>query len=184
MDNNSITRVSIHGKNFRLYITREQIAAAVDRIAADISRDTDGRNPLFICMLNGAFMFASDLVRRIGGAAEMRFVKLSSYEGTASTGKVKVNLPLEADVAGRDVIIVEDIVETGGTMHFFAQELREKHPASISIASLVTKPERMKYPLDIKYIGFRMKASDFIVGYGMDYDQYGRNLPDIYIIEE
>ena len=184
MDNTESKRVKVLDKTFRHYISRDEIAAAVDRIAGEIERDLKVRNPVFICMLNGAFIFAADLIRRMEGAQELRFVKLSSYSGTQSTGKVKTALPLEADITGRDVIIVEDIIETGGTMHHFIGELREKHPASISIATLVTKPERLQYPLEIKYTGFRMKASDFIVGYGMDYEQYGRNLPDIYIIEE
>ena len=181
MDSKTVT---VSDKKFRLLYSASEINAQVERVAKEIKRDIAGRKPVFVCMLNGAFMFAADVLRAIGEPCEIRFVRLSSYCGTQSTGKVNNVLGLDIDLKGRDVVVVEDIVETGCTMHSFIEDIKKASPASVSVASLVVKPERLKEKVEIKYAGFKMKANDFIVGYGMDYNQEGRNLPDIYIVEE
>lgn len=181
MDN---VTIAVSDKKFKLLYGASEINAQVERMAKGIKRDMTGRKPLFICMLNGAFMFAADVLRAIGEPCEIRFVRLSSYSGTKSTGKVNNILGLDVDLKGRDVVILEDIVETGCTMHSFIEDIKKDAPASVSVASLVVKPERLKEKVEIKYVGFKMKANDFIVGYGMDYNQEGRNLSDIYIVEE
>ena len=181
MDSKTVT---VSDKKFRLLYSASEINAQVERVAKEIKRDIAGSKPVFVCMLNGAFMFAADVLRSIGEACEIRFVRLSSYCGTQSTGKVSNVLGLDVDLKGRDVVIVEDIVETGRTMHTFIEDIKKASPASVSVASLVVKPERLMENVEIKYVGFKMKANDFIVGYGMDYNQEGRNLPDIYIVEE
>lgn len=180
---NNVT-IAVSDKKFKLLYGASEINAQVERMAKDIKRDMTGRKPLFICMLNGAFMFAADVLRAIGKPCEIRFVRLSSYSGTKSMGKVNNILGLDVDLKGRDVVILEDIVETGCTMHSFIEDIKKDAPASVSVASLVVKPERLKEKVEIKYVGFKMKANDFIVGYGMDYNQEGRNLSDIYIVEE
>ncbi len=176
--------VKVSDKSFRLLYSAAEINAEVERVANEIKRDVSGRIPLFICVLNGAFMFAADLLRKFDEACEIRFVRLSSYSGTESTGKVCQVLGLDVPLDGRDVVVVEDIVETGCTMHTFIEEVKKQNPASVSVAALVTKPERLKEKVEVKYVGFTMKANDFIVGYGLDYNQEGRNLSDIYIVEE
>ena len=181
MNSNAVT---VSGKKFKPLYSASEISARVEHMAKEIKRDIAGRKPVFVCMLNGAFMFAADVLRAIGEPCEIRFVRLSSYCGTQSTGKVNNVLGLDVDIKGRDVVVVEDIVETGCTMHSFIEQIKKASPASVSVAALVVKPERLKEKIEIKYVGFRMKANDFIVGYGMDYNQEGRNLPDIYILEE
>ncbi len=181
MNSNAVT---VSDKKFKPLYSASEISARVEHMAKEIKRDIAGRKPVFVCMLNGAFMFAADVLRAIGEPCEIRFVRLSSYCGTQSTGKVNNVLGLDVDIKGRDVVVVEDIVETGCTMHSFIEQIKKVSPASVSVAALVVKPERLKEKIEIKYVGFRMKANDFIVGYGMDYNQEGRNLPDIYILEE
>ena len=181
MNSNAVT---VSDKKFKPLYSASEISARVEHMAKEIKRDIAGRKPVFVCMLNGAFMFAADVLRAIGEPCEIRFVRLSSYCGTQSTGKVNNVLGLDVDIKGRDVVAVEDIVETGCTMHSFIEQIKKASPASVSVAALVVKPERLKEKIEIKYVGFRMKANDFIVGYGMDYNQEGRNLPDIYILEE
>lgn len=176
--------VKVSDKSFRLLYSAAEINAEVERVANEIKRDVSGRIPLFICVLNGAFMFAADLLRKFDEACEIRFVRLSSYSGTESTGNVRQVLGLDVPLDGRDVVVVEDIVETGCTMHTFIEDVKKQNPASVSVAALVTKPERLKEKVEVKYVGFTMKANDFIVGYGLDYNQEGRNLSDIYIVEE
>ncbi len=176
--------VKVSDKSFRLLYSAADINAEVDRVAKEIKRDVSGRCPIFICVLNGAFMFAADLLRKVDEACEIRFVRLMSYSGTESTGNVCKVLGLDVSLEGRDVVVVEDIVETGCTMHAFIEEVKKQNPASLSVAALVTKPERLKEKVEVKYVGFKMKANDFIVGYGLDYNQEGRNLPNIYIVEE
>lgn len=173
--------VRVGGKAFRTLYSAGEIAAVVERIAAQLRRDVGGKNPLFVCMLGGAYVFSADVLRAYGEPCELSFVKLSSYEGTQSTGNISTKLDIETDVSCRHVVVLEDIVETGRTMHEFVASLQRRGPASVNIAALVVKPECLEEQVDIKYVGFKMKKSDFIIGYGMDYDQIGRNLADIYI---
>lgn len=176
--------VKVSDRTFAILYDAKAIDTEVRRVAMEIKRDVAGRHPLFVCVLNGAFMFAADVLRLVDEACEIRFVRLSSYSGTESTGTVHEVLGLDADIEGRDIVVIEDIVETGRTMHSFLEEVKRQNPASVSIAALVVKPEKMEEYVDVKYAGFTMKAGDFIVGYGLDYNQEGRNLPDIYILKE
>lgn len=176
--------VKVSNKTFRVLYTAEEIQKRVEKLALQLKADYAGKNPLFICMLNGSYVFTADLLRLYGEPCEVRFVRLSSYVGTQSTGNVRNVLGLDVDIKGRDVVVVEDIVETGHTMKSFIDDLMHHLPASVSVASLVTKPACLAENVEVKYVGFEMEASAFIVGYGMDYDEGGRNLPDIYIVEE
>lgn len=171
--------IEIHGKKFITSIPRTSIENEVKRVAAEINQDYKGKRPLLLGVLNGAFMFVADLMRNLDIECEISFVKMSSYAGTTTTGAVKQLLGLNESIEGRDVIIVEDIVDTGLTMQSMLEILRGYNPASISIASLFLKPARLKVPIDVKYSAFTI-PDRFIVGYGLDYDGLGRNLPDIY----
>ena len=161
--------------------SRNEIRHEVKRLAAEIERATEGCTPVFLCVLNGAFVFAADLLRCIPKDCEVCFVRLASYEGTSSTGTVKNIMGLNMDVKGRDVIIIEDIIETGRTMQAMKKILAGHEAKSVNIATLVSKPAKLETDINIRYCGFKMKATDFIVGYGLDYNGLGRNLPDIYI---
>jgi hypoxanthine phosphoribosyltransferase len=164
-------------------IPEAEILKQVKRVAGEINRDYDGREPLFLAVLNGAFIFAADLLREITIPCEISFVKMASYSGTVSTGQVKEIMGLSNDVEGRTVVIVEDIIDSGLTMKEMLELLHKKHPAAIHVASLLTKPDNLKVELDIKYNCFDI-PNDFIVGYGLDYDGEGRNLKDIYTVVE
>jgi hypoxanthine phosphoribosyltransferase len=155
----------------------------VARVASEINRDLEGTNPLFLSVLNGAFMFAADLMRNLTIPSEISFVKLASYAGTSSTGKVKELVGLNDDIEGRTVVIVEDIVDTGLTMKHLLETLQAKKPKEIRIATLLLKPDKLKVELDIPYVAMRI-PNDFIVGYGLDYDGLGRNYRDIYTVME
>ena len=180
-----MTEQLIHIKDlsFRPFITKEEIAHKVSELGQKISEDYKGERPLIIAILNGAFIFAADLMREINIECEITFVKLASYEGTNSTGNVKTMIGMDKDLSGRKVIIVEDIVDTGKTLFEFLPVLREKDPASIAIATLLFKSEELKYPLELDYIGFDI-PSKFVVGYGLDYDSLGRELDAIYQLAE
>lgn len=143
----------------------------------------EGKKPLLLAVLNGSFVFAADLMRHITIPCEISFVKLASYEGTVSTGKVVEVMGLNEDITGRDVIIVEDIVDTGKTMERMLDTLGTRNPNSLHICTLLLKPEKLKIPLNIEYAAMEI-PNDFIVGYGLDYDQEGRNLRDIYTLVE
>ncbi|MBQ2779580.1 MAG: hypoxanthine phosphoribosyltransferase [Bacteroidaceae bacterium] len=171
--------IEIHGKKFLTSIPRTSIENEVKRVAAEINQDYKGKRPLLLGVLNGAFMFVADLMRNLDIECEISFVKMSSYAGTTTTGAVKQLLGLNESIEGRDVIIVEDIVDTGLTMQSMLETLKGYNPASINIASLFLKPARLKVPIDVKYSAFTI-PDRFIVGYGLDYDGLGRNLPDIY----
>lgn len=175
--------VTIKDKNFVVSIAEADILKEVKRVAADINRDFAGKNPLLLGVLNGAFIYAADLVRFLDIPFQISFVKLASYEGTSSTGIIKEVIGLSESIEGRDVIIVEDIVDTGLTMQRLLENLGTRQPNSISISALLVKPDRLKVNLDIKYVALHI-PNDFIVGYGLDYDGYGRNLRDIYTIDE
>jgi hypoxanthine phosphoribosyltransferase len=178
-----MTPVTLHDKTFDSYLSEETIKERVRELAARISADYAGRSgkaaPLFIGILNGAFMFASDLFKELTIDAEISFIKLASYSGTKSTGKVVTAIGLDQDLVGRDIIIIEDIVDTGKTLHEFLPKLQHHGPASLRIATLLHKPEATQYELTLDYVGFSI-PNKFVVGYGLDYDGLGRNLREIY----
>ena len=171
--------VKVHDKEFAPYLTSREIDEQIARVAAEINRDYAGKRPLFIAILNGAFIFASDLFKQINLEAEIAFIKLASYKGVKSTGKVITAIGLDTEIFGRDVIIIEDIVDTGKTLFQFLPQLEHQHPSSLKIASLLHKPNAMIHPIKIDYLGFTI-PDKFVVGYGLDYDGLGRNIKEIY----
>ena len=173
--------VKVLDKEFGLYIPQEKIEANIQNVADQINRDMDGMNPLFLVVLNGAFMFASELFKRLTIPCEISFVKLTSYSGTESTSVVRELIGLDHSLDGRHVVIVEDIVDTGHTMRYTMQKLRDLKAADVRIATLFFKPDSFQYTYPIDYKGMDI-GNEFIVGYGLDYDQHGRNYPDIYKI--
>lgn len=175
--------IKIKDKKFAISIREADIQREVARVAADINRDLAGKNPLFISVLNGAFMFTADLMKHLTLPCEVSFVKLESYSGLVSAGKVKQLIGLKENISGRTIVIVEDVVDSGITMKKLLDDLQEYNPKEIYIAALLVKPDSLKVELDIKYVGMRI-PNDFIVGYGMDYDGQGRNYPDMYIVAE
>ena len=175
--------VKIKDKTFRTSISETEIKARVKAIAQQISKDMEGKKPLFLGVLNGSFIFAADLMREMTIPCEISFVKLASYQGTTSTGKVKEVLGINEDLSGRTVIIVEDIVESGQTMKRMIESLGTRNPSSVHICTLFFKPDKLQEELAIDYVAFRI-PDDFIVGYGLDYDGLGRQLKDIYTIVE
>ena len=175
--------VKVLDKEFGLYIPQEKIEAEIQNVADQISHDMEGMNPLFLVVLNGAFMFASELFKRVTIPCEISFVKLSSYAGTETTNVIRELIGLDHPLDGRHVVIVEDIVDTGHTMRYTIKKLRDLRAADVRIATLFFKPDSFQYDYPIDYKGMDI-GNDFIVGYGLDYDQQGRNLPDIYKIIE
>lgn len=175
--------VKIKDKEFELFLTQEAIEKAIDRVAEKINEDLAGKDPLFICVLNGSFMFASELMKRVSIPCEVSFVKMSSYQGITSTGKLKEIYGLEEDIKDRTVVIVEDIVDTGYTMSLMIDQLVCEEPKEIAVATMLLKPDALKQEVQLDYVALNI-PNDFIVGYGLDYDGYGRNLPDIYKIKE
>ena len=175
--------IKLHDKTFSRSITNEDICKEIKRVADEINRDYAGKRPVLLGVLNGCFMFAAELLKNLEIECEISFVKLSSYQGTNSTGVVREVLGLTESIAGRDVIIIEDIVDTGYTMQNMLETLGTREPASVQIASLFVKPARLKVPVDVKYGVFTI-PDRFIVGFGLDYDRLGRNLPDIYDVVE
>ena len=175
--------VTIKDKTFKTFIPEAEIKQRVKAVAEKINRDMADKNPLLLAVLNGSFMFAADLMRDITIPCEISFVKLASYQGTTSTGEIKEVIGLNEDIAGRTVIIVEDIVDTGATMKRMIETLGTRNPESIHICTLLLKPEKLRVPLDIAYTAIEI-PNDFILGYGLDYDQQGRNLRDIYTLVE
>ena len=175
--------VQVKDKKFSLYIPESRIKEQVSKIANLINNDLAGKHPLFLVVLNGSFVFAADLLRDVTIPCEVSFIRLASYEGTSSTGEVKQLIGLNEDIEGRTVVIVEDIIDSGLTMQELLLILAKKNPKEIRIASLFVKPNNLKVDLNIHYRCFDIE-NDFIVGYGLDYDQEGRNLPDIYKVIE
>jgi hypoxanthine phosphoribosyltransferase len=173
--------VKVKDKEFEISIPSSAIDAAVSRMADEINRDYKDKSPLFLAILNGSFVFAADLIRKITIPCQISFVKLSSYSGTQSTNEVKEMIGLTEDISGRNIIILEDIVDSGITLEHLIQNLKKLNPADIKIACFTFKPEAFKKTFRIDYLGISI-PNDFIVGYGLDYDGYGRNLPDIYKI--
>lgn len=177
------SQVKVHDKFFKPYIDATEIQKQITRVAAEINKDYEGKRPLFIAILNGSFMFASDLFKQISIEAEICFIKLASYKGTKSTGNVITSIGLDEPLEGRHVIVVEDIVDTGNTLSKFLPQLYNQQPATLKIASLLHKPEALEHPLVIDYLGFSV-PNIFLLGYGLDYDGLGRNIPEIYQIVE
>lgn len=173
--------IKVKEKTFSISIPEEEILTAVGRVADAINRDLAGKEPLFLSVLNGAFMFTADLMKRITIPCEISFIKLSSYQGTSSTGEVRQLMGLNQSIEGRTVVIVEDIVDTGLTMQKLLELLEAQHPADVHIATLLLKPDKLQVPLNIEYAAMQI-PNDFIVGYGLDYDGYGRNYKDIYTV--
>jgi len=171
--------IKVHDKSFETYLSEEVILKRIKEMAADITKDYAGRRPLFIAILNGSFMFASDLFKHLNIEAELCFIKLASYKGMKSSGNVVTSIGLEDDLFDREVIIVEDIVDTGKTLHNFLPKLFHQQPKSMKIVTLLHKPAATEYPLELDYVGFDI-PNKFVVGYGLDYDGLGRNLKEIY----
>lgn len=175
--------VTYGGLTFVPYITKEQIEKRVSELAREIERDCKGSVPLFLCVLNGAFPFASDLFRAIDIDAEISFIRLKSYEGTESGGNVKEVIGLTDDLHGRKVIVVEDIIDTGNTMHKLLGDLKDKGAEEVKVATLLFKPESLQKPVTPNYVGFEIPKR-FIIGYGLDLDGLARNLRDIYVVKD
>ena len=171
--------IKIHDKDFEIFLSEEKIQEKVREMAAMINKDYSGKQPLFIAILNGSFMFAADLFKNLSVSAEICFIKLASYKGMKSSGKVVTSIGLEEDLYGKDVIIVEDIVDTGKTLHDFLPKLAHQQPNSLRIVTLLHKAETSEYPMQLDYIGFII-PDRFVVGYGLDYNGLGRNLKEIY----
>lgn len=176
-------KITLNDRNFRVLIPAEEIDKAVCRVAEQLNERYEGRTPIFLGVLSGSFHFLSDLVRKVDFESQVTFVKLSSYNGTESTGNVTQQLGIDIDIEGRDIIIVEDIVETGHSMSYLLDYLRAKRPASVAICTLFFKPDKFLYNYKIDYTALSI-GNEFIVGYGLDYNQLGRNLKDIYVIDE
>ncbi|MBQ2415503.1 MAG: hypoxanthine phosphoribosyltransferase [Alistipes sp.] len=175
-------KVKLQDRTFKVMISAEQIDKAVAEVASKLNERYAGKQPIIVGVLSGSVLFMSDLVRKIEFNSELSFVKLSSYEGTQSTGKVRMDLGLSVDVKDRDVIIVEDIVETGHSMKHLLDYLADFEPRSVAICTLFFKPEKFQYDYPIEYVALPI-GNEFIVGYGLDYNQLGRNLKDIYVVE-
>ena len=175
-------QVKIHDKTFKLFIPYERIRASVEKMAEAMNRDLSGKNPLFVCILNGSFMFAAELYKRIELVeTEISFVKLASYTGDATSGEVKQLIGLNEKIEGRTVVVLEDIVDSGITIEHIQEQLQHLNPKEVLIATLLLKPDALKKKITLDYVGMEI-PNDFIVGYGLDYDGYGRNLIDIYSV--
>ena len=175
--------IQVKDKTFAVSIPESEIKQQIKRVAAEISRDYAGRQPVFLAVLNGSFIFAADLLREVDLPCEISFVKLASYQGTSSTGEIREVIGLNIDITGRPVIIVEDIVDTGLTMAHMLETLQSHNPASIDICTLLFKPTKLQVSLDVRYCCKEI-PDDFVVGFGLDYDGFGRNTKDIYTIVE
>ena len=171
--------IQVKDKVFSIFIPATEIEAVVTEMAERINRDYEGKKPLFLAVLNGSFVFAADLLRKINIPCNISFVKFSSYQGTSTTSKVKELIGLNEEIRGRHIILVEDIVDTGITIDLLLQDLTKHEPADVKIACFCHKPDAFEKSYKIDYIGVNI-PNKFIVGYGLDYDGYGRNLPDIY----
>lgn len=176
-------QVTYNGLTFESYIEREKIQKRIEELAKEITAEFKGRRPLLVCVLNGAFPFASELFLNIDTDAEIAFIRLKSYEGTSSTGTVKEVMGLTADVAGRPVILVEDIVDTGQTIERLVETISAKNPSEVKIATLLFKPESLQCDVKPDYVGFAIPPK-FIIGFGLDLDGLARNLKDIYVLKE
>lgn len=174
--------VSIKDKEFELFIPEHEIIEAIKQIAQKMNEDLKDKDPLFVCVLNGSFMFAAELMKYVTIPCEISFVRMASYQGTQSTGTIKEVYGLEENIENRTLIILEDIVDTGNTMALMIEQLKQRLPQDIKIATLLFKPNALKNDIKLDYIAIEI-PSDFIVGFGLDYDGYGRNLANIYKIK-
>ena len=177
--------IKLHDKSFKVMIPAAQIDESVSRIAERLNADYANckKPPILVSVLSGSFMYLADLVRKLEFTNEIIFVKVSSYEGTQSTGNVKLHLGVDFDIEGRDIIIVEDIVETGNSIKFMVDYLSELHPNSVEVCTLFFKPDKYRFDTPVKYRAMEI-GNEFIVGYGLDYDQLGRNRKDIYVVAD
>ena len=178
-------KIRLNDRTFKVMIPAEQIDAAVAKVAEKLNKDyADAKRPtIFVGVLCGAFVFLSDLVRKVQFTNEITFMQVSSYQGTQSTGNVHQKLDIDFDITGRDIILVEDIVETGHSIEYMVNYLQTLNPNSVEVCTLFYKPEKYQYNRQIKYVAMEI-GNEFIVGYGLDYDQVGRNLKDIYVVED
>jgi hypoxanthine phosphoribosyltransferase len=177
-------KVTIHDKEFELFIPYEKIRSIVEEMAEKMNSDLKDKHPLFLCILNGSFMFAAEIFKRISLLdAEISFIKLASYSGTKTTGSIKELIGLNEDLAGRTVVVLEDIVDSGITIANTIEQIKAKNPADIKIATLLLKPDALQIQVQLDYIGIEI-PNDFIVGYGLDYDGRGRNLIDIFKLSQ
>ncbi|SHF56778.1 hypoxanthine phosphoribosyltransferase [Fodinibius roseus] len=175
--------VECNGETFHVYITQEELQERVSELGEELSRHYEGRNPIFIGVLNGAYIFLSDLMRHVEISCEVDFLKLSSYgDEKVSSGEVTDLKDIDADIEDRNVILVEDIVDTGLSMKYIVEKLQKKKPASIETITLLHKTEATRHDVQLDYVGFRIPAL-FVLGYGLDYAQEGRNLAQIYILD-
>ena len=177
-----MSNVILHGKSFKIKITASEINKAVADVARQINTNLKDKKPLFLAVLNGSFMFASDLMKKIKIDCEISFIKVASYEGTSSTGSMKELIGINESIKGRNVVIIEDIVDTGTTVENVYKQLQQMGAAEISVATLLFKPEAYTKSLPIEYTAI-VVPNDFLVGYGLDYDGLGRNLEDIYVLD-
>ena len=175
--------IQVNDKKFVPYLTAAEIDEQVKRLGVELNKAYEGKRPLFIAILNGSFMFASDLFKELTIEAEICFIKLASYKGTKSTGQVITSIGLDTSLTGRHVVIIEDIVDTGKTLHEFLPQLVNQQPASLKIAALLHKPDALVHPITIDYLGFSV-PDKFLLGYGLDYDGFARNLKEIYRLTE
>ena len=176
-------RVVYKGLTFEPYIESEKIQARISELASELTTEYEGKLPLFICVLNGAVPFAAALFQQINTDAEITFIRLKSYEGTSSTGVVKEVLGLAESIEGRDVVIVEDIIDTGFTIKRLIDGMKDKNPKSLRVATLLFKPEALQIDYKPDYVGFSIPKK-FIIGFGLDIDGLARNLPDIYVLSD
>jgi len=178
-----MANIRVHDKDFRPYISAEDIRKKVNELAGRLNRDYRDRHPVFIAILNGSFIFAADLFRALSIDAEISFIKLASYKGTKSSGQVISSIGLDMEIFGRHVVIIEDIVDTGKTLNVFLPQLQHQQPLSLKIVALLHKPEATVYPMKVDYSGFEI-PDKFVVGYGLDYNGLGRNNAAIYQLLE
>lgn len=176
-------KVRLKDKSFQLFIDSKELNDSIESLSNKINQDYSDREPIFLCVLNGAFVFAAELIKRFNHECQVSFVKLSSYQGVQSTGTINSLIGLNEDIKGKDVIIVEDIVDTGQTIANIVENILNKNPRSIEVATLLYKPKSYQKQIPIKYRAIEI-GNDFIVGFGLDYNGLGRNLEEIYIIEK
>jgi len=173
-------KIQVEDKEFEIFLENDTLNKRIRLLGIQINVDYEGKCPLFIGVLNGSFLFMADLIKEINVPCEVAFMRVASYEGTSSSGKVKELIGLPENIEGRDIIIIEDIVDTGLTLDHIIKTLKEKKPASIKASALLLKPSALKYDIaELEYVGFEI-PNEFVVGYGLDYNGLGRNLTDIY----
>jgi hypoxanthine phosphoribosyltransferase len=174
--------IQVKDKSFEVYINEQTLHERIQELGKQISADYGDQKPLFVAILNGSFIFAADLMKAVSIPCEITFIKVSSYKGTHSTGKMTELVGLQEDIANRHVVIIEDIVDTGITMEHIWQSISAKKPLSLAVATLLFKPDSLQKEVQLKYVGFEIPPT-FVVGYGLDYDGFGRNLPDLYVLK-